>query len=215
MSLQQSYGMSTYSIAPNINIFNYNLSYAFAHSSAFRIYNLDKITVPVDISCMCFGCSLLNHNLKLPPYMTNTYNAFAGCGNLSMPVILKNQNIDNTFGMFMGCYNLNNNIIIQDCIFNDASHMFEAAAAYSNEIIVNNVIINNAYNFMSNTLNCHEFSSKHFEINVKVNNASDMFFYWNTRNNGPIYIDNSNFSIISANNNIFTSRDNFWGDFDG
>ena len=43
--LQQSYGMSTYSIAPNINIFNYNLSYAFAHSSAFRIYNLDKIPV--------------------------------------------------------------------------------------------------------------------------------------------------------------------------
>ena len=206
MSLQQSYGMSTYSIAPNINIFNYNLSYAFAYSNTFRVYNLDKITVPVNISGICFGCSHLNHNLKLPPYITNASNAFAWCRNLSMPVIFKNQNIDDTSGMFMGCNNLNNNIIIQDCIFNNASHMFEFAAAYSNEIIVNNVIINDAYYFMTDMYNCPGFSSKHFEINVKVNDASNMFLYWNTRNyNEPIYIDNSNFSIISANNNIFSS----------
>ena len=213
MPLQNSYAMSTYSIAPNINIYNNNLAYAFTGSNTLRVYNLDKITVPVNISYICASCANLNHNLKLPPYITNAYLAFVGCGNLSMPVILKNQNIDNTFGMFMGCYNLNNNIIIQDCIFNDASHMFEAAAAYSNEIIVNNVIINNAYYFMSNMFNCHEFSSKHFEINVKVNNASDMFFCWNTKNNGPIYIDNSNFSIISANNNIFSSPNQLYSTF--
>lgn len=212
--LQQGYGMSTYSIAPNINIFNYNLSYAFAYSNTFRVYNLDKITVPVNISGICFGCSNLNHNLKLPLYITNASNAFAFCGNLSMPVILKNQNIDNTYEMFMGCNNLNNNIIIQDCIFNDASHMFELAAAYSNEIIVNNVIINNASRFMADIYNCPDFSSKHFEINVKVNDASDMFFYWNTKNNGPIYIDNSNFSIISANNNIFSSPGQLYCAFD-
>ena len=175
MPLQQSYGMSTYSIAPNINIFNYNLSYAFAYSNTFRVYNLDKITVPVDISCICHGCSHLNHNLKLPPYITNAHDAFSRCGNLSMPVIFKNQNIDDTSGMFMGCNNLNNNIIIQDCIFNNARHMFEFAAVYSNEIIVNNVIINKAHSFMADMYNCPDFSSKHFEINVKVNNASEMF----------------------------------------
>ena len=213
MSLQQSYGMSTYSIAPNINIFNYNLSYAFAYSNTFRVYNLNKITVPVNISGICFGCSHLNHNLKLPPYITNASNAFAWCRNLSMPVIFKNQNIDDTSGMFMGCNNLNNNIIIQDCIFNNASHMFEFAAAYSNEIIVNNVIINNAHSFMNYMTNC-PFSSKHFEINVKVNNASAMFWHWTARNyNEPIYIDNSNFSIISANNNIFSSPGQLYNSF--
>ena len=64
MPLQNSYAMSTYSIAPNINIYNNNLAYAFAYSNTFRVYNLDKITVPVDISGICYGCSHLNHNLK-------------------------------------------------------------------------------------------------------------------------------------------------------
>ena len=213
MPLQNSYAMSTYSIAPNINIYNNNLAYAFTGSNTLRVYNLDKITVPVNISYICASCANLNHNLKLPPYITNASGAFAYCGNLSMPVIFKNQNIDNTRGMFQGCNNLNNNIIIQDCIFNDAGYMFEHAAAYSNEIIVNNVIINDASHFMAIVCNCPDFSSKHFEINVKVNDASEMFFYWNTRNNnGPIYIDNSNFSIISANNN-FSSQNQLYSTF--
>lgn len=214
MPLQQAYGMSTYSIAPNINIYDNNLRYAFSSPYTLRVYNLDKITTPIDISGICHRCTNLNHNLKLPPHIINADVAFFECGNLSMPVVLKNQNIDNAYGMFMGCYNLNNNIIIQDCILNNAEFMFEYAAANSNEIIINNVIINSAKYFMSYIYNSKGYTSKHFEINVRVNDAYGMFAYWNAiNNNGPIYIDNSNFFIISANNDVFSSWDQLCGLF--
>ena len=172
------YEYATHSFSPNINLVNNSLKEAFRNNSfangssrMMRIYNLDKITAPVDISYLCANCYNFNQNIKLPPNFQNGVRAFDNCYDLHMPFILENKYIDNIYCMLNQCYNLTD-IIINNCYINNAAELYAwTGSSWDTEINVYHG--NDIYITDSNILNAYGMFqyAQHMNANFYIKNC--------------------------------------------